>query len=368
MSEEKFWNLFARKLAGEATEAELAELEQLMRAHPDWHYPMQHIQDIWQQPVPSPSSESSFEQHLSRMRERGIELGVPEEKPVRSGKKRVWMIAGTAILMLAIGAFFFINGNKTEHSNLVAKVPVTNEISTRPGSKSKIVLPDGSTVWLNAGSKIVYDPRFGTEHRELTLSGEAYFDVVKNPDQPFVIHTSKIDVKVVGTAFNVRSYPSERVTETSLIRGIIEVTLHARPSDKIILKPNEKLVVANEDEETRKPLQPARSHAPATNLPSPPLVEVRHLSYLPVDSTIIETSWLENKLIFRSETFEDLAMKMERWYGVTIRFNTEKIRQKKFTGIFANETLPQALTALQLIAPFHYTITKQEIIIEDNPN
>ena len=90
---------------------------------------------------------------------------------------------------------------------------------------------------------------------------------------------------------------------------------------------------------------------------------VGHITYEPRDSTVIETSWLNNKLIFRSETFEDLAVKMERWYGVTIHFADEAIKPKRLNGVFENETIQQALQALQLITHFTYKMNRNEIII-----
>ena len=106
-----------------------------------------------------------------------------------------------------------------------------------------MLLPDGSTVWLNAGSRLTYDSLYGTTLREVTLSGEAYFDVVKNPKKPFIIHTGKINIRVLGTVFNVKSYPEEQTIETSLIKGSIEVSFPSQPSKKIILKPNQKLII-----------------------------------------------------------------------------------------------------------------------------
>ena len=88
-----------------------------------------------------------------------------------------------------------------------------------------------------------YDSLYGNNLREVTLSGEAYFDVVKNPKKPFIIHTGKINIKVLGTIFNVKSYPGEKTIETSLIKGSIEVSFPSTPSKKIILKPNQKLVI-----------------------------------------------------------------------------------------------------------------------------
>src|SRR5688500_5127566 len=102
-------------------------------------------------------------------------------------------------------------------------------------------------------SKLTYNQNFLDSTREVQLTGEAYFDVVPAVSQttgqriPFIIHTSSIDVKVLGTAFNVRSYPGEKTTETALIHGSVEVTLHNSPDKKIILKPKEKLVVLNDD-------------------------------------------------------------------------------------------------------------------------
>src|SRR4030095_8935268 len=81
----------------------------------------------------------------------------------------------------------------------------------------------------------------------VSLNGEAYFDVTKNPEKPFIIHTKKMDIKVLGTVFNVRSYSDEKITEAALIKGSIEVTLKDRKDQKIILKPNEKIIIPNEE-------------------------------------------------------------------------------------------------------------------------
>ena len=94
-------------------------------------------------------------------------------------------------------------------------------LSTK-GSRSRSLLPDGTTVWLNAGSKLYYENDFnGT--REVRLEGEAFFDVVKQTDRPFIVHTSGIDIKVLGTAFNVKSYPEDKTVETTLYRGLVQV-------------------------------------------------------------------------------------------------------------------------------------------------
>ena len=156
-----------------------------------------------------------------------------------------------ALLVCCIVVYRYRSSVSSRNDKLAAEKTIgsgdKSEISTRYGSRTKLLLPDSTQVWLNSGSKLSYNKTYGNGTREVTLSGEAYFDVVKNPAHPFIIHTVNIDIKVLGTAFNVKSFPGEKNTETSLIRGSIEVTFKNRPSEKIILKPNEKLITANEE-------------------------------------------------------------------------------------------------------------------------
>jgi transmembrane sensor len=372
MLHNKLWELIAKKLSGEATLEEMTELETLLRDNPDMHYPMQTVADIWHHTTPDTEDvHLAFSKHADRMRAMGIDIEFAKEQPfenlIHSGRKKYLLFSlalGALIVFIYYTFSLFSPASKT-----ISKVSADkSEISTKYGSRTKLLLPDGSQVWLNSGSKLSYDKTYGTGIREVILSGEAYFDVVKNPAHPFIIHTSGINIKVLGTAFNVKSFPGEKNTETSLIRGSIEVTFKNRPSEKIILKPNEKLITANE--ETAREMTVIN---PGTNKIKPvlvkniakqdPIVTVSHLTYEPHDGTVIETSWMENKLIFRSETFEELAVKMERWYGITIRFSDENIKPKRLNGVFENETIQQALQALQLITPFIYKMNKNEIVI-----
>jgi ferric-dicitrate binding protein FerR (iron transport regulator) len=226
-----------------------------------------------------------------------------------------------------------------------------------------VQLPDGTHVWLNAGSKLTYDKEFNSSRREVTLTGEGYFDVVRNEKKPFIIHTEKMDVKVLGTRFNVKSYPNDKATEAALIHGSIEVSLKDRPLEKIILKPNEKIVVANRDTFLSVSNGPRSQKA---NLE--PLVAIKHLTYQKEDSSIIETSWLDNKLVFEDESFKDLALKMERWYGVSIIFKDEKTAAMRFTGAFESETIEDAMRALKITATvnantFNYTLHDKKVTI-----
>lgn len=362
--QDRVWTLLAKKLAGEASLHELEELDDLLRQSPDLHYPLQTISDLWfHHPVQQEDAMAAFDRHLSRMQEMGIAFETPAEPeaetiPESSGrwKKLGWMALAAS---LVIGAIVYLYPRNNTVVELADASPVPqNEVSTKTGSKSKLQLPDGSQVWLNADSKITYGKEFGATDRQVTLTGEAYFDVVKNPEKPFIIHARNIDIRVVGTAFNVKSYPKDKTTETSLIRGIIEVRIKNRPKEKIILKPNEKLIVAAEDIPTPKNIQPSLALTKKA-----PQVVIDNISYMPADSTVIETSWTENKLCFRDDSFLEVAEKMERWYGVTIQITDPRLEKIRLTGTFQDETLQKALKALTITTPFTYKIDKGKVII-----
>ena len=362
MQKDRLWYLVSKKLAQEATAQELLELEELLREHPEMHYAIQHIQDLWKlHPPEAPEAGEAFRKHLERMRNKGLSISpenplVPGQAPqskYRSIKK--YLLAGLAVAATVTAVIVFIN-QKPAQTDKPILAHNFNEISTRNGSRTKISLPDGSTVWLNAGSKLVYDKNFDSKVREVSLTGEGYFDVVKNAEKPFIIHAGKVDIKVLGTVFNVKSYPGEKSTEASLIHGSIEVMIKDRPQEKIILKPNEKIIVSNEQADQNK----AGSQQAERN---EPIVAISHLNYEPTDSTIIETSWVENRLIFQNESFKDLAVKLERWFGVTIQFENEQVQQTRFRGSFTHETIHQALAALKITGGFNYKIDDNNVII-----
>jgi ferric-dicitrate binding protein FerR (iron transport regulator) len=372
-TEKRIWTLISKKLSGEAGAEELKELEDLLRQHPDMHYPMQHVADLWHHRAPvDTNAAEAFDRHAQRMRTVGIDFAANKESageipdadlnshPSRK-RKRFLVVAMAGVAALA--GYFFLHTAAPPGAPAPKTPADRSEVSTRYGSKTKLVLPDGTQVWLNSGSRLTYDKTYGNTLREVQLTGEAYFDVVKNAGRPFIIHAPGFNVKVLGTAFNVRSFPGEKKSETSLIKGSVEVTFSDRPTEKIILKPNEKLVIDNEE---MPGVKTAAVKVQRAGLPQEPIVAVTHLTYVPADSTLIETSWMDNKLIFRSEPFADLAVRMERWFGVSIRFANEELKEKKFTGIFENETIEQALKALQYSSTykFRYTINRKEIILK----
>lgn len=370
---EHIWLLMARKLSGEATQEELQELEGMLRENPAAGYSKEVLNDLWQNDTHPDRqySESRYKELVQQIKNMGIDdgkfsnddhfiNGSTEELPVKSSKRR-WLVAfSMAVVVVLAASIYYLSG--TEGNNKDAETAHSkNQISTKNGSKTSLVLPDGTKVWLNSGSQLVYDKNYGNKLREVSLIGEAYFDVIKNPERPFLIHTSKMDVKVLGTAFNVKCYPGEKTTETSLVRGSLEISLKDR-QEKIMLKPNEKLVINNEDFSKLK-----TGEAAAVNIPvrknEKPIISLSHLTLLPADNTVIETAWVQNRLIFNSESFEEVALKMERWYNVKIDFDDESLKDEKLTGNFERETVVEALNALRLVASFTYTIKNEKITI-----
>lgn len=378
MNRDRIWTLLSRKLSGEATGAELDELTLLLSQNPETELPVQLVEEYWDTPAEADPEflEATYLLHLQRLKSMGHDVEIEHADDINPGllnveepgfwKRRTTAVWGSGVLAVLVLAFLFFSPKTSQPVNLTAKA-ADNEVSTKNGSRSKITLPDGTQVWLNSDSKLLYDDsHFGETAREVTLSGEAYFDVVKNSLHPFIIHTAKINIKVLGTAFNVKAYPEDRQTETSLIRGRIEVTINNRPNDKIILSPNEKLVVENNEVISRKtkaiPLDGRSEHMADT---VPPQVSVSKLVYYPADNSITETGWVYNRLIFRDESFEEVALKMERWYNTEIEIKGEELKNLRITGAFENENVNQALDALKLSFPFKYKQEGNKIIIYD---
>jgi transmembrane sensor len=343
MQEDRFWLLISLRLSGEATAEELAELEGLLQLYPERGLKLEMLYQLWEtrQEDTEPVDNGRRDRHWQRLSS-------------RTSRRRVWLTVTIAASLLIAFLYFYpaIPGKQ-------GPVAATNTVSTRPGSKSKIQLPDGSQVWLNADSRMTYDEHFSGVSREVRLSGEAYFDVVKDKDHPFIIHTSSIDVKVLGTRLNVRAYCLEKNTEALLIQGSVEVSLRDHPDKKIILKPNDKIIVPNE----KKALATDTAGAKGRREKPEPVISMSRAHYLQRDSLATEILWTNNKLAFDGEPLEEVASKIERWYDVRLIIRYERLRRLLFTGVFEDESLNQVMEALRLSGGFHYTINRKEVII-----
>ena len=374
----RLYLLVARKLAGEATDEELRDLQELMGADFDKEYLYEMLSAYWkQEPDALSADDDNAQEVFNRIIRSAVHAqeNIPEGQiqqdygipnvciPVQRKSWKQWIYAAAAIII--IGGILWMYAIPGKHTDRLDE-PVGRQVSeviAQKGSRSTLTLPDGSKVWLNADSRLTYHNSFNNSKREVELEGEAFFDVVKDTNRPFIVHTSGIDVKVLGTSFNVKSYPGDGTIEATLIRGMIEVVRKNNPSaPKMILRPHEKLVF---NKEISTGSQPAISGNKAGKKMYAAEQDIA-IALLPkgkADSLISETSWRYNKLIFEGDTFRQLANKLERWYDVKISIRDEKLLHYRFKGIFENETIQQALVALQLTNNFKYTISNNEIVI-----
>ena len=375
MKEEKFWILVSKKVTGEACAEELKLLQEMIAGNPGWKTIMENLQELWNsQPVTHTTrrdqkNEDAYLIHINRLKEKfpdfksdntlaAMDEAMYAVHPKKSFYKRWGIYAGMAAVIAAVIFLYpFMNAAKPGKKTVSLK-PV-NEIAINKGSRTKIQLPDGSQVWVNSGSKLTYEGRFEGNTREVHLDGEAYFDIVKDAAHPFIVHTEGIDIKVLGTVFNVKAYNADRTIEATLIHGSIEVLNHNQPgAPNIILKPHEKLVYNK-----YQPADVKEKQAIVNTADKPFSISIAALRKNVADSNIVETAWVYNKLIFEEERFEDLALKMERWYNVKINIETEKLKNYKMSGSFVNETAEEAIRILQFLVPFKYLIKNNEIKI-----
>lgn len=358
------WILIGKKLSGEATAEELLELEELLQQGAADQYPLDMLEEIWKagnQPKTVNKLEdkwSAFESKLDAADTIAVEEPAPAEN-AETVKPKQGIIRFLKIISLVVAAcfalVFVLIGKKNVTNN-----GKSNEIIAPQNGISKIQLPDGTKVWLNAGSKLVYAANYGAEQRNVSLLGEALFDVVKDVQHPFIVTTPTISIKVLGTKFNVRAYNSDRTSETSLIRGRIELTVLKTPEKKIILNAADKVTINNE------PLPDAREAVltPQSGIKEEtPLMALSRIHLAKKDTLPSEALWIENKLAFDAEDFESLAKKLERRYSVTVSFQNEELKKLRFTGRFQKESIGKALKALQATTYFHYKTDNNQILV-----
>lgn len=354
MDENRIIELLIKRATGEIGYDESKELQSILTEHPDALYYEKFVSELWKTPVPAGDTAGLFERHLARHAKAISFTDQQTPKPRRIG--RTWAIRTTAaaILFAVLGVAYFALDNDTVNSG--SHTPDFVEYIAEKGIKKQIMLPDGSTAWLNSGSKLSYPADFGNgKTRPVRLEGEAFFDVVKNKNKPFTIATDKITIKVLGTSFNVKAYPEEIKTETTLITGKIELSVNERPSEKIIMKPNEKVEVISAP--SAKDDNGVANKQLTVTIASVSRVRIADKEY------VKEASWKDNKLIFKNEPFSELAVKLERWYGVEFTLQNSEIGSYRFNGTITRESLKQTLDALQLIHYFNYKIENHDVII-----
>ena len=210
-----------------------------------------------------------------------------------------------------------------------------NEVFASVDAITKATLPDGSNVWLNHSSSIRYPAVFQGSSRSVELKGEAYFEVSNNPNMPFLVNTGDLQIKAIGTTFNVMAYPEESKIETSLIDGIVEIQKSGEGGKaEVICK--------------MKPTDLAIYNKKSEEIFTKTISDDRYFS------------WKDGKLIFTAETMEEVIKKLSRWFNVEILIKDPALKDLTFTATFVHETLPQVLELLSISLPVSYSVSDRK--------
>ncbi len=203
-----------------------------------------------------------------------------------------------------------------------------NEIYSPPGSRTMFTLPDGSKGWLNSGSYLKYPQTFLGKTRTVSLKGEAYFNVVTNPDKPFVVSGKSLSIVAKGTAFNVTSWEDEPGTKVTLVHGKVEVYKDYKEKNSLIasLKPNQMLFYS-------------------------PTGSGSYIKDVDINKYI---SWTDGKLVFRDDPFTEVVKKISRWYNVNIIVEDNSLKSYTYVATFQDESLDEVLKMLKISAPIDY--------------
>jgi transmembrane sensor len=298
----------------------------------------------------------SIESNITKSSPSEMETQIDEER--RPVYLQILKIAAIVIPFFLLGGIFsyFIMGNRQK-----PEIITYTEIRAPFGARTEIVLPDGSTVWLNAGSKIKYMNVFNRDNREIQLNGEAYFKVAKNADLPFDVKTGDLSIQALGTEFNVKSYDDEDIIETTLVEG--KIAIHqGRKQKNIYLEPHQQAFYVKYNKNlTVKDLKIVREAKPEV------LNSRKDIIYIAekIDPEPI-VAWKENRLILKGEELSNLVIKLERKYDVKFIFGSERLREFRFSGTLENETLTQVLDVIKLSAPLEYKLQGKTVLIFEN--
>lgn len=243
-------------------------------------------------------------------------------------RKFEWLpVAASIMLILSLSIYLYDRfvDNRSE-SYFISEVP--------KGQKSKVILPDGTLVWLNGGSCLRYPDNFTKDNRCVTLDGEGYFEVTSQNGKPFTIVTSDYDIVVKGTKFNVCAYDEDVISSTSLLEGKIEINYNDKicpvlPGEGVWINKNKRIIKR-------------------------------------VKSNVSDSkAWIDGRIEFDRISFANLAIRLSRKYGVDITIENEDIKHKYFrVSLRNNETIKQVLDGLQFTLPFEYKIYDKNITIK----
>lgn len=243
-----------------------------------------------------------------------------------------WRYAAGVALLCLISYFSYwkgADGVKEGFADIVVEAPL--------GSRTKLSLPDGTLVWLNAGSRMTYSQGFGVENRKVELSGEGYFEVKRNEEVPFLVKTSSLQVKVLGTKFNFRDYPDDAEAIVSLSEGKVALSNLLKKEKDAFLSPDERVVLNKKN------------------------------GSMQVEASTVSNAleWTNGYLFFDEELLPDVAKELERSYNVKIRIVGDSLKTFRFYGNFVRreQSIREVLEVLAATRKIRYTMEGRNITL-----
>ena len=209
-----------------------------------------------------------------------------------------------------------------------------NELIIPKGGEYQVMLADGTKVWLNSASRLIYPQSFMGKERRVVLSGEAFFDVAHDAERPFIVETSRMNVKVLGTRFNVNDYDDNEEVSTTLVNGSVEIFSGGQQAFRLV--PGEQAYGKENELEKRE-------------------VNVR-----------LYTSWIDGKFLFNNTELEEIAKQISRWYDVEIFFSNESVKKVRFTGAIVKfKPLDDLVRMIESTSQVRFSVKGKTIVISE---
>jgi transmembrane sensor len=322
MDHQQFQNITYRYFRGQLSDDEYELLIDYLQNQDNSEY-FEKAKMDWES---RPELDSLGAQNLSRLQYKINQKDLSKQKqPII---RQLWIRVASVAAILVFG--LLIGGTVTYLFSSGTKLTEQLVFTTPRGEKSMVTLPDGSEVWLNANSRLVYNS-FTSNHRQVELKGEAFFKVTHNEHAPFVVKTNECDIKVLGTTFNVMAYDEFGRKEITLLEGKVNVELDGSEQ---VLKPGQALVLKD-----------------------------RQTEILEVNASQ-SSAWVDNKFNFKDIPLSELMKRLENWYDVDITLENPSGRELNYTGTFKNEeTIWQVLDAIKVYTPIEYQKSETRKII-----
>ncbi|WP_149913683.1 FecR family protein [Sphingobacterium cavernae] len=337
MTEDQFYNLLHKYIAGSISTDELELLNKELDRNADRMSVFNYLTNSAVKKDSAEILDEKFQKILNNVESKEI-------NDFSSSKIKLYKNISTyiaAALILIIGYFSF----QTIFSN--PNTSNTYNIATKYGERKEFVLPDGTKVWLNAGSTVRYKLDESQKIRTVKLDGEGFFDVEHNKEFPMVITAKEMEIKVVGTSFNVRAYKDEPLSEASLLSGKIE--LQIKSDNKIIQQtvmiPGEKIKVLSENQQL---LSTNLKYKETESNNTPLNISKTQITLLENNTSPQETAWKENVLIMEGESLKQALPKLERWFGSKLAIQNPVLDTVKITGPFQEQSIEELIQILKL--------------------